>query len=370
MKKICILFGAGADAPLGVGTGGDFARSVLGVIPEPGNTSKINNAIKNHYSRIIVKQDPWFPSYRFSSWKEDQLVKASLRRKLLDKEIKLKDEDFKSQYNEIISDKSKKERLINMYPSFMGMIENKFPTIIAPTILGQVKFWQVVSCFCRAYLFLVQQVLQREDYESFLNPTKKLIEEIRGVSKKKGDRKNYYTIVKELSSTHDFSVVTTNYTLYCEEISGLDTKHIAYVHGRIGLFESPKNLCVYDVEQDILNGDTVFPYLFIQSGIKPIIERRQIEEYSKMISFMDDAESIIITGYNLNNDDNHINSIIRSAIMKGKRVVYLAFDDGKMGLPLRKDIMKKLRIQGDANNLEWKPITSKDAYCVFKNALQ
>ena len=136
------------------------------------------------------------------------------------------------------------------------------------------------------------------------------------------------------------------------------------------MFESPKNLCVYDVEQDILNGDTVFPYLFIQSGIKPIIERRQIEEYSKMISFMDDAESIIITGYNLNNDDNHINSIIRSAIMKGKRVVYLAFDDGKMGLALRKDIMKKLRIQGDANNLEWKPITSKDAYCVFKNALQ
>lgn len=368
MKK-CILFGAGADAPLGVGTGGDFARNVLGILPESSNIDKINEAIKKYYSRIEIKNDPWYPKYQCRSWKEEQLVKASLRRSFLESENEVKDEEFKSQFNTIICDYCKKVNLVDKYPSYMGMIENKFPTLIAPTILGQVKFWQVVSCYCRAYLYIVNEVLKKEDYESYLNPTKELIVEIRDASRKAGCAENYYTIIRDISPTIDISVVTTNYTLYCEEISGLDKEHISYVHGRIGLYESPKSLSVYDVEQESIDKEIVFPYFFIQSGVKPIVERKQIEEYSKMLRFMDNAEMIIVTGYHLNNDDNHINSIIRSAILNGKKVVYLAFDDGKMGLLRREEVLRKLRLSDTISNLEWHSMTSADAYSVFRSML-
>lgn len=38
-----------------------------------------------------------------------------------------------------------------------------------------------------------------------------------------------------------------------------------------------------------------------------------------MIWFMDEADRILILGYRLNYDDNHINSIIRSEVNRGKK---------------------------------------------------
>jgi hypothetical protein len=215
----------------------------------------------------------------------------------------------------------------------------------------------------------MEQVLGRPDYDSFMHPTKSLFDEIRNKSALQENQESYYSIIKQSRESCDISVVTTNYTLYCEEISCLPKDRIAYVHGRIGLFESPKHLCTYDIERDDLGNETVFPYLFIQSGIKPIIERRQIEEYLKMIRFMDEAERIIILGYNLNNDDNHINSIIRSTVLAGKKVVYLSFDDGKMYQLQRKDVLNRLRLQDPIANLEWYAITDKDSYDAFRDKL-
>lgn len=373
MKKVCVLFGAGADAPLGIATGGDFATNVLGTSPI--NGSRMNEAIKQHFLRIIPKDDDWYPSYNtYKVWEENDIVKASLRKRNLEKARKISDEDFKKEFEDLIVDSAERDIVKRQYPSYMGILDGKFSTLIAPSILGRGKFWQVVSCYCRAYLTIVQQVLGRDDYDDFLNPTENLIREIRNASKIYATKESYYRIIKELSTTLDVSVVTTNYTLYCEEVSELSCEKIAYVHGRIGLFESPKDLCVYDVEDKkdakAIDGKAVFPYIFIQSGIKPIVERKQIEEYWKMIRFIDEANKIIIVGYRLNHDDNHINSIIRSAVKQGKEVVYLSFDDGKMDFLKREDVKNRLRFSDDPANLKWHEITSKDAYSVFENELQ
>lgn len=369
MKKICILFGAGADASLNISTGNDFAADVLGVSPT--YSSKMNESIKRHYSAIIPEKDEWYPSYNtYKVWEENDLVKAALRKKNLEKARKIDDDEFKKEFEDLIKKSTERDIIKKQYPSYMGILDGKFSTLIAPNILGRGKFWQVVSCYCRAYLTMVQQVLERDDYDEFLKPTERLIREIRNTSKKKSTEESYYSIINKKRAMFDISVVTTNYTLFCEEISELKKDKIAYVHGRIGLFESPRDLCVYDAEHDRFEREIVFPYLFIQSGIKPIVERRQIEEYGKMIQFMDDAKKIIIIGYRLNYDDNHINSIIRSTIKQGKEVVYLSFNDGKMDFLKREDVINKLRLSDNPTNLKWREITSYDAYQAFENELK
>lgn len=368
MRKVCILFGAGADAPFGIGTGGDFAKAVMGT--NPIIADKMDDAIKWHYNNMIDSQDNWYPSFRKYSWKEEDLVKASLRRRNLELGKKQKDEAFRAEFDSIKDNFFAKSDLIYQYPSYMGIIDGKFSSLIAPSMLGSGRFWQVVSCYCRAYLTIMKEVLDREDYSSYMNPTEELIKEVRTMSRRKKDLDAYYSVLSEMKQNLDISVITTNYTLFCEEIAELRKDKIAYVHGRIGLYESPRDLYVYDAEDEGFGKEVVFPYFFIQSGIKPIVEQRQIKEYSKMISFMEKSDKIIILGYRLNYDDNHINSIIRSAVKKGKEVVYLAFNDGKMDFLKRESVIAKLRLAENPTNLKWREITSYDAYQVFENELK
>ena len=88
-----------------------------------------------------------------------------------------------------------------------------------------------------------------------------------------------------------------------------------------------------------------------------------------MIWFMDEADRILILGYRLNYDDNHINSIIRSEVKQGKEVVYLSFNDGKADYLHRKDVLTKLQLPGDPTNLKWVEVTPKNANGVFESYL-
>ena len=138
---------------------------------------------------------------------------------------------------------------------------------------------------------------------------------------------------------------------------------IAYIHGRLNWFESPYNLQVYDVSREQLPNELCFPYLFIQSGIKPIVDAVQINEYAKMLQLLRDSEQLVIVGYRLNSDDNHINGIIKTYLNQ-KEVVYLDFDKGTT----ENDILKRLRL--DTNkNLKYIKIDASNAYCIFQECL-
>ncbi len=362
-KHICILFGAGADAPFKIGTGGSFAEAVLGLNE---TDLRITNAIESHYKRL-QKNDDWYPSYINHRWGKNDLLKAALRRRNLENNKKISDDDFKKELDELSSDEQKREDIINEFPSYMGLIDKKFSTLIAPSILGSGNFWQVVSCYCRAYLTIVEQILGKPDYEYYLRPDKTLIDKMGAAIDLKTGCDKYYSIIKKYRDSVKISVVTTNYTPFCEKLSGLCKDEIAYVHGRIGLFESPKNLCVYDIEKDPIPDEILIPYIFIQSGVKPIVERTQIEEYSKMVHFFDDADKIVILGYKLNSDDNHLNSIIRSAVKQNKEVVYLSYNDCGSAFLSREQVLKRLRLSDDFPMLVYHEIDSSNAVRIFEN---
>lgn len=96
--------------------------------------------------------------------------------------------------------------------------------------------------------------------------------------------------------------------------------------------------------------DLIFPFLFIQSGIKPIIEYNQLKEYSKMLKLLEDAQTLIIVGYRLNLDDNHLNSLIRNFITDKKKNNHVIFFD--FGGEKKNTLIKDLRLIEHPQNLE------------------
>lgn len=137
------------------------------------------------------------------------------------------------------------------------------------------------------------------------------------------------------------NIITTNYTSICEKVVDLKEEKIAYVHGRLNLFENIKTKEIKQIDK-FKEGDIIMPYIMIPSGIKPIISPLQIEEWHKAISFIDNSKYLIILGYGINSDDEHITSIIRSFINK-KTVLFFLYnsdDDREKYINLKDDIVK------------------------------
>ncbi len=197
--------------------------------------------------------------------------------------------------------------------------------------------------------------LDRTTLPSFIEEQQQLI--IEDVTKSK--EKTYYGYINKLknkveSDTQkiDLSVINLNYTSFAEKIISLDRENIAYLHGKLGLFEELKTkrigeLCELDVDE------TVFPYLLVQSGIKPIISPRQIEEFGKAANWMRKADMIVILGYGVNSDDEHISNFLRWRIDNDKRVVCFIHENSED--TAFKNEMKRIQRQlGNSPNLEFK----------------
>ncbi len=395
---ICFLFGAGAEVSYDLCGGEQFAKNVIGL-----NVDEMNNAITTYYKERVsqINYNNWYPDFNKASLiKYEKLVKAAIRKKLLD-EYEHSDEDFKrttdfkKKYKLTfcnIKNKDKKERekeekiTINQYTSYMGILDGYFHTLINPRILGPRKFWNVIFCYTRAYLSVVEPLLPQKKY-SYLEILNSPVETLKAIENNidnidPKNNKSYYGIVKECFNDDkdhkSFSVVTTNYTPLCEKTE-VCKKNIAYIHGKIGWFEDPYKWTVYDAEdsnkfEKETKNSLFFPYVFIQSGVKPIVDRMQISEYSKMIQFFHDSSYIVIVGYRINNDDNHINGLIREQIMGGKNVIYFDYDKDSG----REKILKRLHIDTNSiddnsdelNNFEWKDIDDTNWIEKFKSTIE
>lgn len=151
------------------------------------------------------------------------------------------------------------------------------------------------------------------------------------------DTNSYY---KELSKLLDnetkeqekIFIATTNYTKIVEEVT--KKSDIAYLHGKLEWFEDAQNLTVYDCtcndERELAekNIDSIFPFVLIPSGVKPIICRKQIDQYGTFIKQLDQSNILFVFGYKFNSEDNHVNSLIGEWLRQTEhRMVYLNFRD-------------------------------------------
>lgn len=369
--KIGIIFGAGAERVFGLSGGKDFSKNVLGL-----NEEKMNAAVEKYHK--AKEMHSWYPPYSKYTWEKDKLLKAALRKKYLeesqnDKTKQEFDDIINEQYKDI-SQRSEKEQdeLIDRYTSYMGILDEKFHTLISPRELGPVNFWKVIDAYTRAYLTLAENMIsddvskQTDKYLWILDHPKEANEYINNFCKEMATKDSYYKIIKEHDRKDELRIMTTNYTPLIDIITGI--KDVAHLHGRLNWFESPREWMVYDALDDELpTKELLFPYIFIQSGIKPIVEEKILMEYSKAIHYLHEVEKLIIVGYRLNFDDNHINSFIRNYILKGKSVIYLDFDNEP-----RVDILNRLHIDQNYEKMDFKilPINNDNSLSVFKDCIE
>ncbi len=345
MKKT-ILIGAGAEIGFGLSGGRDFARALLSVDYIDNLDEKqqlfnkklddMNAAIANFYTKYKID---WYPKFRKGNFDIDKFLKACLKKKtLLLSEVEF---EKKGEFNTAIEDvinkmtSDDKEKLMNDYPSYMGLIDEYFHTFINPKYLGPNKFWMTVSLFTRAYLLLVEQILDDgKTYEEILVNPKETIDCVeKRVAAMLKKTSYYYEIKKYCCQNIDnlTGVITTNYTPFCKFID--DRLQVSYLHGQLGMFESAKKLKIYGVsELDQANkiikdkSDMLFPFLTVQSGIKPIVCASQINEYEEMLKILRASAVLIVLGYEFNIDDNHINGIINEWLEKEKHImIYLKY---------------------------------------------
>lgn len=126
-----------------------------------------------------------------------------------------------------------------------------------------------------------------------------------------------------LSEQH-IKVVTTNYTMFSQQMLNLNDDSIAYIHGRMDWFEDLKTKLVKPINQHSKDA-VIFPFIFAQSAVKPIVSPLQIKEYYKANKFMEQATEIVVLGYNFNSDDEHIVNMFREFICKEKKITFLYY---------------------------------------------
>ncbi len=351
-KRVCFLFGAGADHNYNekIPMGGRFA-SILLLNSEKGYNKIIAEyykerlAMRKRIATVIEKE--WLPTeYNPAQIDKHSLYKASLRKKYALTGINKKEID-----QAIKTAKEKIEDTIAECPNYINQIDGRMHTLIRPKSYGQTSFWAVIQLYTRAYLCICQSIFEDtvpiadllKDCSSISDHFDTLIEL---------SENSYYHVIKSMKARlEDVTVVTANYTPLAEKVIGLDQSKIAYPHGKIGWFESPYRLEVYDSadknDREKINTELVFPYIFLQSGVKPIVDPKQIDEYAKTHRFISETDILVICGYGINEDDNHLNSLLRDRVKHGYKTLIIDYQAGpeyKKEEKVKKEILKKMRI--------------------------
>lgn len=147
----------------------------------------------------------------------------------------------------------------------------------------------------------------------FLNTTRRYIQSI---ADKFGETisasHGFYHDIAEIKKTHEIlSVGTTNYNTFIESVSG---ENIYYLNGSVNDFYDPYLNSIQSMAEAIESEHFTVPFLFTQSGIKPLTSIKMSERYVDLYNNLKDSDSIATVGYGFNSDDGHINGMFRSLI--------------------------------------------------------
>lgn len=237
---------------------------------------------------------------------------------------------------------------------FFSYIDSKFnslqnPDLNCDEVRTVVKFYY--ASFHAILKGLINLQTTPDDYKDFLCPTVKadtktevfsnrvkMSHVIETLQKSISDHFNpssmYHAVraLNEKKSTDDeIFVATTNYTNFAEEIifDGNGDMHFSYLHGKLGDFEDiySKQIAPVNMFTD-KNDDTkvLIPFMLAPSGIKPVISSCEVDRFHSAFHHILNDEELIIHGYSLNTDDEHIINVIRERYRKNRPITYLKYN--------------------------------------------
>ena len=198
---------------------------------------------------------------------------------------------------------------------------------------------RVVKMYFAAYKSILQGLIDEKEYSSIVQSARttiearllleKLVEDAqqRIANACRGDQNLYYNQIARFAQKkqqYTVRLTTTNYTRFAEILTGITGESLACVHGSLALFEDVKTKCVGKISEFDGN-DFIFPFIFIQSGVKPIVNHYQIHEFEKASNMIINSDELFVLGYGINTDDEHISNLIKERIRSGKIVRYFLY---------------------------------------------
>lgn len=160
---------------------------------------------------------------------------------------------------------------------------------------------------------------------------------------------NYYSLIKgKLEQNDDFNcsgVITTNYFKFAEMVSS----NIAYPNGQLKYFEYPNLLEIRDlsfIKETAEQKKLFFPFIFGQSFVKPIVNEIQVEEFHKVSEILAKTEVLIVLGYNINEDDNHLNSYLHKFLINGGKLLFVTDEENRL-----ESLCNQLKVSKDSKRI-------------------
>lgn len=279
-------------------------------------------------------------------------------------------DDIKKEFKRIITDKEYKYSAIrnpilkdlfeqvdqdqidfDLNVGIAGSLDSYFHTIIDPYKYSVVRFSKIFNYYWACYftilhdviLFLIEQ--GQKEFEKYLTVEKELnylmvLQNIEQITKKLynidictlAPKNTYYQIIRQRleadkSEVQCIGTITTNYYRFCEIVSS----NTIYLNGQLKCFEYPELLEVVDMNQRSGQKDKLlFPFIFGQSLVKPIVNSIQTEEFHRLYELLngkDGADILVVLGFNINEDDNHINAFLHDYVKKGKKLIIITDDE-------------------------------------------
>lgn len=249
---------------------------------------------------------------------------------------------------------------VDMNGAVGGMLDGYFHTIISPAKYGKYNFSKVFNYYWFSYFTLMEGILNYysddEILSKYLDNDKpnyfKIISNISTFTKllydtkEKDNKSTYYNIIKkqfENFKGYEISAIaTTNYFKFAESIG----KETIYLNGKLCDFEKPELLEVDNAACTEFNNESLFfPFIFGQSLIKPIVDKTQINTFNEFVKKLGESDILVVFGFNINEDDNHINSFLHDYV-KNKPIIVVGTKSEKNGVV---DICKKLHFENNDN---------------------
>lgn len=147
----------------------------------------------------------------------------------------------------------------------------------------------------------------------FLHTVRRYISNIAIENKKKIDKGNgYYHDLKKIKEEFEIKCIgTTNYNTFIEEIV---EQEVYFLNGSVNDFYDPYLNKIVKKEDNENKKHIIVPFLFTQSGIKPLTSVKMSERYVDLYKKFKESDIICICGFGFNADDGHINGMFRELI--------------------------------------------------------
>ncbi len=359
-KKVTFLFGAGAESNFGLPSGAEFKRDTIVAkdvkeFSQNFNTHKNfsnykfdNGTILKYNSSSVLYQtvkECSIDSFNFSDedkrilQKYDDYKSGRKYANRSDDNKKTISEEFQKLYKRKIYDKiknplAKNDNYTDYFlenAKFFSFIDSYFNYLRFPKEYPK-QVAKVIKLYFSAYKSIIDKMSEKLYFspksdniiEFRVQFTKWLINAQKLMRESIPEEQCYYKQIEEILSDNTITanIVTCNYTTLAEEIIKHNNE-IFYLHGKMDLFE---NVITKEIKPltDFAEDDFVMPYILIQSGVKPIISPEQLKAFSGAIKAFEESNTIVILGYGVNSDDEHITSMLRPHV-KEKKIVYFIY---------------------------------------------